>query len=119
MLFLPAVADSRILQKSSPVLSSYGGVGSNQIIGGQMVNRIFVTDNHAIVVILGPPKIEWANTHPVHTPPTSLSLLGCCTNDMSCLDESSVVIPFVVSQRFTDEMGASINFVVVRFVCLN
>ena len=66
MLFLPAVADSRILQKSSPVLSSYGGVGSNQIIGGQMVNRIFVTDNHAIVVILGPPKIEWANTHPVH-----------------------------------------------------
>ena len=28
---------------------------------------------------------------------------------MTCLDESSVVIPFIVSQNFTDKMGPSIN----------
>ena len=34
----------------------YRGVGSNQIIGGQLVNRKSTTDNHAIFYTSSPPR---------------------------------------------------------------
>ena len=43
---------------------------------------------------------------PVEIQPHVLSLVVAL---MTFLDKSSVVIPFFVSQNFTDEMGPSIN----------
>ena len=41
-------------------------------MGGQTLNRKYVTDNYVIFSAFGQPKPGWANDHPTHPAPTPL-----------------------------------------------
>ena len=45
-------------------------------MGGQILNRKYVTDNYVIYSAFGQPKLDWANAQPTHPAPT---LLLVCT----------------------------------------